>query len=82
MFAPAAIAYSTHAKPESHSGRPAQTKETTKKNFIAACRANAAKRALYRRTRDEIASMPRQAALDLGIFPEDAARIAREAVWG
>ena len=52
------------------------------KNFIANYRANAAKRALYRRTRDEIASLPRQAALDLGIFPEDAARLARESVWG
>ena len=52
------------------------------KNFIAAYRANAAKRALYRRTRDEIAALPRQTALDLGIFPEDAARLARESVWG
>ena len=51
-------------------------------NFITAYRANAVKRALYRRTRDEIAALPRQAALDLGIFPEDAARIARESVWG
>ena len=52
------------------------------KKLIAAYRVNAAKRALYRRTRDEIASMPRDVALDLGIFPEDADRIAREAVWG
>lgn len=52
------------------------------KHLIANFRANAAKRALYRRTRDEIAAMPRSLALDLGIYPEDAARIAREAVWG
>jgi uncharacterized protein YjiS (DUF1127 family) len=26
--------------------------------------------------------MPRRVALDLGIFPEDAASIARKAVWG
>jgi uncharacterized protein YjiS (DUF1127 family) len=52
------------------------------KNLIATYRANAAKRALYRRTRDEIATMPRSIALDLGIFPEDAERIARTAVWG
>ncbi len=51
-------------------------------NLIQAYRANAAKRALYRRTRDEIAQMPRNVALDLGIFPEDAARIAHKAVWG
>ena len=59
-----------------------KTKDKTMLNYIAAYRANAAKRALYRRTRDEIAAMPRQVALDLGIFPEDAARIARESVWG
>ena len=52
------------------------------KTLFARYRENAAKRALYRRTRDEIASMPRQMAMDLGIFPEDAARIARKAVWG
>ena len=52
------------------------------KNLFATYRANAAKRALYRRTRDEIAQMPRAVALDLGIFPEDAERIAHRAVWG
>jgi uncharacterized protein YjiS (DUF1127 family) len=52
------------------------------KNLIANLRDNAAKRAMYRRTRDEIASMPRRVALDLGIFPEDAELIARQAVWG
>ena len=51
-------------------------------SLIARYLANAAKHALYRRTRDEIAGMSRKAALDLGIFPEDAKRIAREAVWG
>lgn len=52
------------------------------KTIIAQYREAAAKRALYRRTRDEIAGMPRRVALDLGIFPEDAERIARHAVWG
>ena len=51
-------------------------------SLIAQYREGAAKRALYRRTRDEIASLSRRVALDLGIFPEDAKRIAREAVWG
>ena len=60
----------------------AKTKGNTVKSLIASYRAAAAKRALYRRTRDEIAGMPRSVALDLGIFPEDAARIARQAVWG
>jgi uncharacterized protein YjiS (DUF1127 family) len=57
-------------------------KGTTMKTIIAQLRDAAAKRALYRRTRDEIAGMPRRVALDLGIFPEDAASIARKAVWG
>ena len=52
------------------------------KSLIAQLRAAAEKQALYRRTRDEIAGMPRRVALDLGIFPEDAERIARKAVWG
>ena len=57
-------------------------KETKMKSFIAAYQINAAKRALYRRTRNEFAAMPRHVALDLGIVPEDADQIARAAVWG
>jgi uncharacterized protein YjiS (DUF1127 family) len=38
--------------------------------------------ALYRHTRDEIANMPLDVALDLGIYRGDAERIAREAVYG
>ncbi|WP_309668149.1 hypothetical protein [Tabrizicola sp.] len=38
--------------------------------------------ALYRQTRDEIANMPLDVALDLGIYRGDAERIAREAVYG
>lgn len=52
------------------------------KSLFALYRAEVAKRAAFRRTRDEIAGLPRSIALDLGIFPEDADRIAREAVWG
>ena len=51
-------------------------------NFIKDYRANAAKRALYRTTRDALAAMPRRTAIDLGMFPEDAAKVARKAVWG
>ncbi len=51
-------------------------------NLINTYRENAAKRALFRQTRDEIAGMSRREALELGIYPEDATRIAREAVWG
>lgn len=52
------------------------------KTLFAQYRAELAKRAAYRRTRDEIAALPRSVAIDLGIFPEDADRIAREAIWG
>jgi hypothetical protein len=38
--------------------------------------------AAYRKTRDEIANLPLEIALDLNIFPGDAERIAREAVYG
>jgi uncharacterized protein YjiS (DUF1127 family) len=38
--------------------------------------------ALYRQTRNEIANLPADIALDLGIYRGDAERIAREAVYG
>jgi uncharacterized protein YjiS (DUF1127 family) len=52
------------------------------KTLIARLRVEANKRAQYRQIRDEIAAMPRDVALDLGIFPEDASLMARRAVWG
>lgn len=52
------------------------------KSLFAKYRAALAAQVAYRRTRDEIARLPRSVALDLGIFPEDADRIARTAVWG
>lgn len=42
----------------------------------------AAKRAAYNRTVAEIASMPLDVALDLGLFREDAEKIAMKAVYG
>jgi hypothetical protein len=42
----------------------------------------ARKRAAYVRTRDEIAQMPLDVALDLDIYPGDAAKIAHKAVYG
>ena len=41
-----------------------------------------AKRAAYERTRSEIRAMPLDVALDLGIFREDADKIAHRAVYG
>ena len=52
------------------------------KNFITDYRMKAAKRALYRKTRNALAAMPRSTAIDLGMFPEDAAKVAYKAVWG
>ena len=63
-------------------GRTSADLEDDMKNQIATYRMNAAKRALYRRTRDEIVGMSRREALELGIYPEDADLIARTAVWG
>lgn len=51
-------------------------------NFFERVRSANQKRRMYNRTVAEIASLPRDVALDLGIFPEDAHRIAREAVYG
>lgn len=51
-------------------------------NLLTNLRRHAAERALYRRTRDEIAAMPRSVAIDVGIFGEDAAKLAHKAVWG
>jgi uncharacterized protein YjiS (DUF1127 family) len=52
------------------------------KSLFAKYRVELARQIAYRRTRDEIANLPRAVALDVGIFPEDAAQIARAAVWG
>lgn len=38
--------------------------------------------AKYRKTRDEIANLPLDVALDLDIYPGDADSIARKAVYG
>ena len=52
------------------------------KNLIAAYKTYARQHALYRRTRDEIAHLSLSEAIDLGIYPGDAERLARQAVWG
>ena len=50
--------------------------------LLSNLRDRAAKRAAYRRTRDEIARLPLDTALDLDLFPGDAEKIARKAVYG
>ena len=64
-------------------GPPSRTlKGHLMKTLIAHLRSMAAKQATYRRLRAEIAGLSHAEALDLGIFPGDADRIARQAVWG
>lgn len=50
--------------------------------IIARIREAARKRAEYRETVAAIESMPLDVALDLEIFPRDAEKIARQAVYG
>lgn len=50
--------------------------------IITRLRDAAAKRAAYNRTVDEISRLPLDVALDLGIFREDAHKIAMQAVYG
>ena len=68
--------------PKGRPKSPWRDRKERKMTFIDTLKAAAANRAMYRRTRDEIARMPRDVALDLGIFPEDADRIAWAAVYG
>ena len=50
--------------------------------LLTTLRDRAAKRAAYRRTRNEIARLPLDIALDLDLHPGDADKIARKAVYG
>ncbi len=52
------------------------------KNLFNTLRETAAKRALYRRTRYELAGLSMATAEDIGIYPADATTLARRAVWG
>jgi hypothetical protein len=51
-------------------------------NVIDMLKTAAGNYARYRQTRDEIAKLPLDVALDLNIYPGDAEKIAREAVYG
>ncbi|MEP2781035.1 MAG: hypothetical protein ABJP33_01185 [Pseudoruegeria sp.] len=50
-------------------------------NLFSNVRKAAQKRAAYKRTVIEIQSMPKDVAIDLGIFREDAHLIANNAVY-
>lgn len=51
-------------------------------SLIAQLRTAARRRAAYRRTLFELRGVPSHLAEDLGIYPGDARRLAREAVYG
>ena len=67
-------------RPSGSSGRTMKGRHM--KTLIARLRVKAAEHATYARIRNEIAALSQAEALDLGIFPGDADRIARKAVWG
>jgi hypothetical protein len=50
--------------------------------LIDTIRQTISKRAVYARTKQEIKSMPLDVALDLNIDRDNAAQIARQAVYG
>lgn len=51
-------------------------------SIVAELKTAAHKRAAYKRTVHELEAMPLDTALDLEIYREDAAQIARRAVYG
>ncbi|MCH2165743.1 MAG: hypothetical protein MK098_13990 [Marinovum sp.] len=51
-------------------------------SFVSYLRDHISKRSAYRRTVEEIRSMPVNIALDLDIYPGDAERIAYRSVYG
>jgi hypothetical protein len=51
-------------------------------DFVSRLRTAAEKRSRFNSIYRELRSMPRETAIDLGMFPEDAYRVAHEAVYG
>ncbi len=51
-------------------------------SIIARLKTAAAKRAEFNRTYNELRSMRRETAIDLGMFPEDAYSVAYAHVYG
>ena len=50
--------------------------------FLNDLRVALQKRATYERIKHELQMMPTETAIDLGLFREDAAKIASKAVYG
>lgn len=51
-------------------------------NVLNTVRTAVQKRVAYTRLRNELRSMPLETAIDLGMFREDAAKIAAKAIYG
>lgn len=51
-------------------------------HIVDRLRTAAEKRARFNRIYHELRSMPRETAIDLGMFPEDAYHIAHQTVYG
>lgn len=51
-------------------------------NALLTVRTAIEKRAAFRRLKHELASMPLETAIDLGMFREDAGKIATKAIYG
>ena len=51
-------------------------------NLVERLKNSVHKRAEFNRTYNELRDMPRATALDLGLFPEDAYKMAMHAVYG
>jgi hypothetical protein len=71
-----------HIRQAREKSRPLAEEMETKMSMIAQFKDALEKRAMYVKTRDEIAKLPLDVALDLDIFPGDAEKIAYEAVYG
>ena len=59
-----------------------EQKDRTMLNVIQSFKDAAQRRHRYHQIRDEIAGLSRREAIDLGLYPEDAERIAWDAVYG
>ena len=51
-------------------------------DLVKKLKASAQKRADFNRTYHELRHMPRETAIDLGLYPEDAYDVAYRAVYG
>jgi len=61
---------------------PAMTEKEHAMTVLNRIRTTVAKRVAYSRIKHELETMPLETAIDLGMFREDAAKVASKAVYG